>query len=138
MTLAGCGPSGTGPKVVKAKIKLVYVDDKGEETPIGSDAMLQFHPEAADAKYVVAASIPTDGEFNLNTTLGQDAFEGAPPGKYKVTVMTGAGALEVTRAGTGPAVECTSVATTPLRVEISESGAVTPNPLKVPKAKPQQ
>jgi hypothetical protein len=124
---AGCGPSGSGPKTVKAKVKVMFDDG----TPLPLDTMLQFKPEAGDAKYLVSASIPTDGEFTLATSFDQTGVEGAPPGKYKVTVQVGAGAVEL--AGPKPKPECTDPSKTPLSIEITEAGAVTPNPLKVPK-----
>ena len=130
-TLMGCGGSG-GLKTVKAKLKVEFED--GQQMPF--DASLSFYPEAAGATYVVSSSavMQVDGEFPLTTTHEQNAIEGAPPGKYKVTVQSGAGAME-DRPGPKEAPECGDKANTPLTVEISDAGVVTPNPLKVPLAK---
>jgi hypothetical protein len=110
------------------KLKAQFAD--GTELP--SDTTIILNPETTGVKYVVSGSMPVDGEFLLATSYEGAGLEGAPPGKYKVTVSVGAGAVEL--AGPKPTPECTDPAKTPLTVDISESGTVTPNPLMVPKA----
>jgi hypothetical protein len=125
LVIAGCGPSG-GLKTVKAKLKAQYEDG----TPLPAVFNLQLHPEG-EGKHIVTSGMPVSGEYTLMTTLGEQEIDGAPPGKYKVTVS---GAL-MGGAGATPAPECASPEKTPLTVEISESGAVTPDTLKIPLAK---
>jgi hypothetical protein len=128
LTVAGCGPTGA-PKTVAAKLKAQTTDGKA----LPMEWQLDLHPEASGAGYSVFSGMPVNGEYTLGTTYKETELQGAPPGKYKVVVrgafMGGAGG-----GGTEPAKECTDVKTTPLTVEISDSGTVTPDPLKVPLA----
>jgi hypothetical protein len=127
LTFAGCGPSGA-PRVVKAKLKAEFEDG----TALPSDATLILHPEGGAAtKYVVSLNLPENGEYAFLTSYEGVGLDGAPPGKYKVTVQVGAGLTDTP--GPKPTPECGSEATTPLKIEVTDSGTVTPNPLKVPR-----
>jgi hypothetical protein len=125
LTVAGCGAVGA-PKTVNAKLKAQYDDD----TPLPMECILVLYPEGGAADYTVATGMPISGEYTLSTTYENKDIDGAPPGKYKVTVR--AAALE---GGKRPTEECGDEKTTPLKIEINDSGTVTPNPLKVPLAK---
>jgi hypothetical protein len=125
LTFAGCGPSGA-PKVVKGKLKVEFDDG----TALPSEATVILQPEGGAAtKYVVSLNLPENGEYAFLTSYEGTGLDGAPPGKYKVIVQVGAAESP----GPKPTPECSSESTTPLKIEISDSGTVTPNPLKVPR-----
>jgi hypothetical protein len=120
LALQGCGPAGA-PKTVKSKIKVQFED--GTALPI--EIVLALVPESGTAEYSVSTDLPENGEYRLMTSYQGASLDGAPPGKYKVTVL-GAGT-----AGIKPELE--SAKTTPLEVEISSSGSATPDVLKIPR-----
>lgn len=132
LVVGGCGPAGA-PKTVKTKLKAQYDDG----TALPSTCILLLHPASGEAEYTVAAGMPMGGEYTLGTNYKDTDIDGAPPGKYKVTVRN-PGVTGATVGGGGvksPTPECGDEKTTPLEITISESGEVTPNPLKVPLAK---
>ncbi|MGO8752444.1 MAG: carboxypeptidase-like regulatory domain-containing protein [Thermoguttaceae bacterium] len=75
-TVLGCGGKTAGPKTAPAA-GTVLLDDKPVE-----GATVVFAPEASGGTTVVAIT-DANGAFSLKTPAGAD---GAPPGKYKVTV----------------------------------------------------
>jgi hypothetical protein len=128
LCLSGCGASG-GPKTVKAKLKATYEDD----TPLPPQVVMSLVPEATGGDYTVSAAVPVDGEYALSTSYQGNAIDGAPPGTYKV-VIRGTMAPPGGKVS-GPHPDCADEKTTPLKIVVSESGTVSPNPLKVPLAK---
>ncbi len=129
LSVGGCGPGSGAPKTVKAKFKAAYEDG----TALPPMVILALHPEAGAAKYTVGASTPVDGEYALSTSYEGGTIDGAPPGKYKVVVrgtMAPPGG-----AAAAPHPDCADEKTTPLKIEVSDSGTVSPNPLKIPLAK---
>jgi hypothetical protein len=74
--MLGCGGNTAGPRTAPAS-GIVSLDDKPLE-----GATVVFAPEASGGTTVVAIT-DANGAFSLKTPTGT---EGAPPGRYKVTV----------------------------------------------------
>jgi hypothetical protein len=132
LSLVGCGPS-SGLRTVKGKFKAEMEDG----TRLQPQSILSLVPASGPADYKVSAlSEAANGEYTLTTSYQENSLSGAPPGKYKVVIrgsMAPPAGAKSSSGGVHP--DCADEKTTPLSIEIAESGTVTPDPLKIPIAK---
>ncbi len=125
---AGCNDAnGVGKTVsVSGNVTLGGVPLKG--------GIVTFHPDAGNTNKVEPfGTIDANGKYTLTTSLTTGQVNGAPPGKYRVTVAT-----NVPSMGTTPTANTTVAINpiyndqknTPLMIDVVESGGQYDLPLK--------
>ena len=116
LTCASCGPAGK--KVVPVQGKVLY---NGQ--PL-KGAFVFFHP-VGDNPFTRGDQprgvVGDDGSFRITTYQADD---GAPPGKYTVTIFWQPKAPAGDDGGNPPFVRYLSPATSPLRAEVKETPTV--------------